>query len=127
MNVIIESPAIDYHVTLAQKILHTCLQLPELQNEVYCQLIRQTSRHPAQHKSGVPVSILLYLALESHLDIRKRTGKIDAKLSSDSIVLSSTVRCRTQRQQWSYGPRPVDTQNGLGPVKKRPQLVLQGL
>ncbi|XP_044163612.1 pleckstrin homology domain-containing family H member 1-like isoform X1 [Acropora millepora] len=40
-----EEGAIDYHVTLAQNALQTCLDNPELQNEVYCQLIKQTSKH----------------------------------------------------------------------------------
>lgn len=56
---VIESPSLDFHVTLAQSILHTCLQHPELQNELYCQLIKQTSRHPVQHKTTVQVSNLL--------------------------------------------------------------------
>ena len=55
MNLAIDSPQIDYHVSLAQNILEVCLQHSELQNEIYCQLIKQTSRHPAQHKSGVQV------------------------------------------------------------------------
>ncbi|XP_068729703.1 pleckstrin homology domain-containing family H member 1-like isoform X1 [Montipora capricornis] len=37
--------AIDYHVSLAQNALQICLDHPELQNEVYCQLIKQTSKH----------------------------------------------------------------------------------
>ena len=55
MNMAIDSPQIDYHVSLAQSILDTCLQQPELQNELYCQLIKQTSRHPPLHKSGIQV------------------------------------------------------------------------
>ena len=55
MNLAIDSPQIDYHVSLAQNILEVCLQHSELQNEIYCQLIKQTSRHPPQHKSGVQV------------------------------------------------------------------------
>ncbi|XP_074661838.1 pleckstrin homology domain-containing family H member 1-like [Tubulanus polymorphus] len=53
MNVGIESPSIDYHVNLAQNILHTCLQYPELQSEIYAQLIKQTSPHPPQHKHAM--------------------------------------------------------------------------
>ena len=54
-NMAIDSLQIDYHVLLAQNILDTCLQQMELQNELYCQLIKQTSRHPPQHKTGVQV------------------------------------------------------------------------
>uniref|UniRef100_A0A8C2CYR7 Pleckstrin homology domain containing, family H (with MyTH4 domain) member 2 n=1 Tax=Cyprinus carpio TaxID=7962 RepID=A0A8C2CYR7_CYPCA len=42
INVAIDTPAIDYHVTLAQCALQVCLTHPELQNEIYCQLIKQT-------------------------------------------------------------------------------------
>ena len=55
-NVAIESSNIDYHVTLAQSVLGTCQRTHELQNELYCQLIKQTSPYPAQSKSGVQVS-----------------------------------------------------------------------
>ncbi|CAH3122183.1 unnamed protein product [Porites lobata] len=40
-----EEAAIDYHVSLAQNALQKCLDHPELQNEFYCQLIKQTSKH----------------------------------------------------------------------------------
>ena len=40
-----QEAAIDYHVSLAQNALQTCLDNPELQNEIYCQLIKQTSKH----------------------------------------------------------------------------------
>ncbi|CAH1262661.1 PLEKHH1 [Branchiostoma lanceolatum] len=46
ISVPLDSPAIDYHVTLAQNALQVCLTHPELQNEIYCQLIKQTSRRP---------------------------------------------------------------------------------
>ncbi|KAJ7357469.1 Pleckstrin y domain-containing H member 2 [Desmophyllum pertusum] len=40
-----QEAAIDYHVSLAQNAMQTCLDNPELQNEIYCQLIKQTSKH----------------------------------------------------------------------------------
>jgi len=40
-----QESAIDYHVSLAQNAMQTCLDHPELQNEIYCQLIKQTSKH----------------------------------------------------------------------------------
>uniref|UniRef100_A0A8C6PGV7 Pleckstrin homology domain containing, family H (with MyTH4 domain) member 1 n=1 Tax=Nothobranchius furzeri TaxID=105023 RepID=A0A8C6PGV7_NOTFU len=44
------SPSIDYHTSLAQNALQVCLTHPELQNEVYCQLIKQTNgRTPHNH------------------------------------------------------------------------------
>ncbi|KAK7482214.1 hypothetical protein BaRGS_00026563 [Batillaria attramentaria] len=58
MNTAIESPSVEFHVRLAQSMLGWCLEHPELQNEMYCQLIRQTSRHPSQPKTAVQ-SLLL--------------------------------------------------------------------
>ncbi|GAB6021120.1 hypothetical protein CHUAL_003752 [Chamberlinius hualienensis] len=52
MSVLVDSAGIDYHVVLAQNALQQCLIMPELQNELYCQLIKQTSRH-TQQKLGV--------------------------------------------------------------------------
>uniref|UniRef100_A0A3Q3ESV2 Pleckstrin homology domain containing, family H (with MyTH4 domain) member 1 n=1 Tax=Labrus bergylta TaxID=56723 RepID=A0A3Q3ESV2_9LABR len=43
INVLVESPSVDYHTSLAQNALQVCLTHPELQNEMYCQLIKQTS------------------------------------------------------------------------------------
>ncbi|XP_016148296.1 pleckstrin homology domain-containing family H member 1-like [Sinocyclocheilus grahami] len=43
INVLVESPSIDYHTSLAQNALQVCLTHPELQNEIYCQLIKQTN------------------------------------------------------------------------------------
>ena len=40
---------------LAQRLLAQCLEHQELQNELYCQLIKQTSRHPSQPKTAVQV------------------------------------------------------------------------
>uniref|UniRef100_A0A4W6FXB5 Pleckstrin homology, MyTH4 and FERM domain containing H2 n=1 Tax=Lates calcarifer TaxID=8187 RepID=A0A4W6FXB5_LATCA len=44
INVAIDAPAIDYHVSLAQSALQVCLAHPELQNELFCQLIKQTRK-----------------------------------------------------------------------------------
>ncbi|XP_053395925.1 pleckstrin homology domain-containing family H member 1-like [Mercenaria mercenaria] len=53
MCTMIESHSLEVHVSLAQSILHQCIQQPQLQNELYCQLIKQTSRHPVQNRSTV--------------------------------------------------------------------------
>ncbi len=73
MALAIDSPQIDYHVSLAQNILETCLQYSELQNEIYCQLIKQTSRHPPQHKSGVQVRSQLILPDQTSSRSRRGT------------------------------------------------------
>ncbi|KAJ7344725.1 hypothetical protein JRQ81_000675 [Phrynocephalus forsythii] len=49
INVPVEASSIDYHVTLAQTALQVCLTHSELQNEIYCQLVKQTSRGGHNH------------------------------------------------------------------------------
>ncbi|XP_061467069.1 pleckstrin homology domain-containing family H member 1 isoform X2 [Rhineura floridana] len=49
INIPVEAPSIDYHVTLAQTALQVCLTHSELQNEIYCQLVRQTNREAQNH------------------------------------------------------------------------------
>lgn len=59
INVAIDAPAIDYHVSLAQSALQVCLAHPELQNEFFCQLIKQTRRRqPHGHPGHLQVCIL---------------------------------------------------------------------
>eukprot|EP00039_Didymoeca_costata_P007498 m.100570 g.100570 ORF g.100570 m.100570 type:complete len:1026 (-) comp13712_c2_seq4:687-3764(-) len=45
-SVPLQASAADYHVLLAQGIIEQGLHTPELHNEIYCQLIKQTSYHP---------------------------------------------------------------------------------
>lgn len=47
----------DYHVSLAQTALQVCLVHPELQSEIYCQLMKQTSCRPPQKYSLMQVGI----------------------------------------------------------------------
>ncbi|XP_069117939.1 pleckstrin homology domain-containing family H member 1-like isoform X2 [Argopecten irradians] len=47
----IDTSKLDFHVELAQSILELCVSHPQLQNELYCQLIKQTTPHPIQHKT----------------------------------------------------------------------------
>lgn len=56
MSVAVNQPGIDYHVVLAQNALQQCLDMPELQTELICALIKQTSRHTGQ-KLGVGVQV----------------------------------------------------------------------
>ncbi|XP_022332423.2 pleckstrin homology domain-containing family H member 1-like isoform X4 [Crassostrea virginica] len=49
----IDSAQLEIHVELAQSVFMTCLQCPELQNEFYCQIIKQLSPHPVTHKTAV--------------------------------------------------------------------------
>uniref|UniRef100_A0A8B9LQY0 Pleckstrin homology domain containing, family H (with MyTH4 domain) member 2 n=1 Tax=Astyanax mexicanus TaxID=7994 RepID=A0A8B9LQY0_ASTMX len=93
INVTIDTPAIDYHVTLAQCALQVCLTHPELQNEIYCQLIKQTRRRQPHGQPGPlqgwqflalcvglflpqhPILWLLQVHLKKHADSRTEVGK----------------------------------------------------
>nr|XP_042909382.1 uncharacterized protein CG43867 [Parasteatoda tepidariorum] len=57
ISVPLDASGIDYHVALAQNALHQCLTQSELQNELLCQLMKQTSRH-SYHKPGVQQLLL---------------------------------------------------------------------
>ncbi|XP_027006068.2 pleckstrin homology domain-containing family H member 2 [Tachysurus fulvidraco] len=93
INVVIDTPAIDYHVTLAQCALQMCLTHSELQNEIYCQLIKQTRRRQPHGQPGPlqgwqflalcvglflpqqPILWLLQVHLKKHADPRTELGK----------------------------------------------------
>ncbi|KAF7710663.1 pleckstrin homology domain-containing family H member 2 [Silurus meridionalis] len=93
INVAIDTPAIDYHVTLAQCALQVCLTHSELQNEIYCQLIKQTRRRQPHGQPGPlqgwqflslcvglflplhPILWLLQVHLKKHADPRTEVGK----------------------------------------------------
>ncbi|XP_061914794.1 pleckstrin homology domain-containing family H member 2 [Entelurus aequoreus] len=62
INVAIDAPAIDYHVSLAQSAQQVCLTHPELQNEFFCQLIKQTQRRQPPCQPG-PLQGWQFLAL----------------------------------------------------------------
>lgn len=57
INVLVESPSIDYHTSLAQNALQVCLTHPELQNEMYCQLIKQTNGRTPHNYSLIQVGL----------------------------------------------------------------------
>ncbi|XP_059179825.1 pleckstrin homology domain-containing family H member 2 [Centropristis striata] len=93
INVAIDAPAIDYHVSLAQSALQVCLAHPELQNEFFCQLMKQTRRRqPHSHPGPLqgwqflalcvglflpqhPFLWLLQVHLKRHGDSRTEVGK----------------------------------------------------
>lgn len=92
INVAIDAPAIDYHVSLAQSALQVCLTHPELQNELFCQLIKQTRRRQPQQPGPLqgwqflalcvglflpqhPFLWLLQVHLKRHGDSRSEVGK----------------------------------------------------
>ncbi|XP_061693306.1 pleckstrin homology domain-containing family H member 2 isoform X2 [Syngnathoides biaculeatus] len=93
INVALDAPAIDYHVSLVQSALQVCLTHPELQNEFFCQLIKQTQkRQPHGHPGPLqgwqflalcvglfvpqhPFFWLLQAHLKRHGDSRTEVGK----------------------------------------------------
>uniref|UniRef100_A0A4W3JA20 Pleckstrin homology domain containing, family H (with MyTH4 domain) member 1 n=1 Tax=Callorhinchus milii TaxID=7868 RepID=A0A4W3JA20_CALMI len=92
INVLVEMPSIDYHVSLAQNALQVCLTHTELQNEVYCQFIKQTSHRQPHNFSLIQCWQLLALCvalflpqhhflwylklhLQRHADSRTEIGK----------------------------------------------------
>ncbi|KAK2533274.1 Plekhh1 [Columba livia] len=92
INVPVEAPSIDYHVSLAQTALQVCLTHTELQNEIYCQLVKQTSCRQPQNHSFIQCWQLLALCaplflpqhhflwyvkqhLQRHADPRSEIGK----------------------------------------------------
>ncbi|KAL4656153.1 pleckstrin homology domain-containing family H member 1-like isoform X2 [Arapaima gigas] len=95
INVLVELPSIDYHMSLAQNALQVCLTHPELQNEMYCQLMKQTNgRTPHNYSLTqcwqlLSVCIALFLPqhhflwylrqyLQRHADPRTEVGKYAA-------------------------------------------------
>uniref|UniRef100_A0A8C0QWA2 Pleckstrin homology, MyTH4 and FERM domain containing H1 n=1 Tax=Canis lupus dingo TaxID=286419 RepID=A0A8C0QWA2_CANLU len=92
INVPVEAASVDYHVSLAQTALQVCLVHPELQSEIYCQLMKQTSCRPPQKYSLVQCWQLLALCtplflpqhhflwyvkqqFQRHADPRNETGQ----------------------------------------------------
>ncbi|NXP63212.1 PKHH1 protein, partial [Chloropsis cyanopogon] len=92
INVPVEASSIDYHVSLAQTALQVCLTHTELQNEIYCQLVKQTSCRQPQNHSVIQCWQLLALCaplflpqhhflwyikqhLQRHADPRSEIGK----------------------------------------------------
>lgn len=79
MSVAVNQPGIDYHVVLAQNALQQCLDMPELQSELICTLIKQTSRHTGQ-KLGVGVQVNKKLGIPARVsckvDTRIRRGRV---------------------------------------------------
>ncbi|GCB80032.1 hypothetical protein scyTo_0016087 [Scyliorhinus torazame] len=92
INVLVEAPSIDYHVSLAQNALQVCLAHTELQNEIYCQFIKQTSHRQPHNFSLIQCWQLLALCvalflpqhhflwylklhLQRHADPRTEIGK----------------------------------------------------
>ncbi|NXI97312.1 PKHH1 protein, partial [Psophia crepitans] len=118
INVPVEAPSIDYHVSLAQTALQVCLTHTELQNEIYCQLVKQTSCRQPQNHSVIQCWQLLALCaplflpqhhflwyikqhLQRHADPRSEIGKyaIYCQRSVDRTVQTGEREARPSRME----------------------------
>ncbi|XP_058445741.1 uncharacterized protein CG43867 isoform X5 [Malaya genurostris] len=91
LSVAVNQPGIDYHVVLAQNALQQCLDMPELQSELICTLIKQTSRHTGQ-KLGVGVQQLLLCATQSLFTCDTQQGNTtQANGSSPTSIQAPSV------------------------------------
>ncbi|KFQ17385.1 Pleckstrin homology domain-containing family H member 1, partial [Merops nubicus] len=118
INVPVEAPSIDYHVSLAQTALQVCLTHTELQNEIYCQLVKQTSCRQPQNHSVIQCWQLLALCaplflpqqhflwyikqhFQRHADPRSETGKyaIYCQRSVDRTVQTGEREARPSRME----------------------------
>ncbi|XP_075282228.1 pleckstrin homology domain-containing family H member 1 isoform X1 [Opisthocomus hoazin] len=118
INVPVEAPSIDYHVSLAQTALQVCLTHTELQNEIYCQLVKQTNCRPPQNHSVIQCWQLLALCaplflpqhhflwyvkqhLQRHADPRSEIGKyaIYCQRSVDRTVQTGEREAKPSRME----------------------------
>ncbi|XP_042646891.1 pleckstrin homology domain-containing family H member 1 isoform X5 [Tyto alba] len=118
INVPVEAPSIDYHVSLAQTALQVCLTHCELQNEIYCQLVKQTSCRQPQNHSVIQCWQLLALCaplflpqhhflwyikqhLQRHADPRSEIGKyaIYCQRSVDRTVQTGEREAKPSRME----------------------------
>uniref|UniRef100_A0A8C3EY01 Pleckstrin homology, MyTH4 and FERM domain containing H1 n=1 Tax=Corvus moneduloides TaxID=1196302 RepID=A0A8C3EY01_CORMO len=118
INVPVEASSIDYHVSLAQTALQVCLTHTELQNEIYCQLVKQTSCRQPQNHSVVQCWQLLALCaplflpqhhflwyikqhLQRHADPRSEIGKyaIYCQRSVDRTVQAGEREAKPSRME----------------------------
>ncbi|NXS54837.1 PKHH1 protein, partial [Brachypteracias leptosomus] len=118
INVPVEAASIDYHVSLAQTALQVCLTHTELQNEIYCQLVKQTSCRQPQNHSLIQCWQLLALCaplflpqhhflwyikqhFQRHADPRSETGKyaIYCQRSVERTVQAGEREARPSRME----------------------------
>ncbi|XP_034672158.1 uncharacterized protein CG43867 isoform X9 [Drosophila subobscura] len=106
MSVAVNQPGIDYHVVLAQNALQHSLDMPELQTEMICILIKQTSRHMGQ-KLSVGVQQLLLCATQSLFTCdTQQAGNAHANGSSPTSiqapVAAPIIDCKSNPPAYSF-------------------------
>ncbi|XP_026838915.1 uncharacterized protein CG43867 isoform X3 [Drosophila erecta] len=106
MSVAVNQPGIDYHVVLAQNALQHALDMPELQTEMICILIKQTSRHMGQ-KLSVGVQQLLLCATQSLFTCdTQQAGHAQANGSSPTSIQAPSatpiIDCKSNPPVYSF-------------------------
>ncbi|XP_037726736.1 uncharacterized protein CG43867 isoform X11 [Drosophila subpulchrella] len=106
MSVAVNQPGIDYHVVLAQNALQHALDMPELQTEMICILIKQTSRHIGQ-KLSVGVQQLLLCATQSLFTCdTQQAGHAQANGSSPTSIQAPAatpiIDCKSNPPAYSF-------------------------
>lgn len=85
----LDSSGIDYHVTLLQNCLQLCFSHPELQNELFCQLVKQTSPHSACNKLCGSSGVQQFLLCATHTIFAcDSSGTCSEKTSPTSVAES---------------------------------------
>ncbi|XP_060531938.1 uncharacterized protein CG43867 isoform X3 [Cylas formicarius] len=91
----VDQAGIDYHVILAQNALQQCLDTPELQPELICALVKQTSKSAALPKLGVQQ--LLLCATQSLFTCETNAPSINSTISDDQIALSNIQAAQEEK------------------------------
>ncbi|XP_019307017.2 pleckstrin homology domain-containing family H member 1 isoform X6 [Panthera pardus] len=114
INVPVEAASIDYHVSLAQTALQVCLVHPELQSEIYCQLMKQTSCRPPQKYSLMQCWQLLALCAPLFLPQHHFLWYIKQQLQRHADPTNETGQYAT------YCQRAVERTLQVGEREARP-------
>lgn len=83
MSVAVSVPAIDYHIVLAQNALQVGLDTPELQTELFCGLIKQTTKYTGQ----------ISKKLSKQKRVRTKKGLV---LRNSRLYITATYTCNTE-------------------------------
>ncbi|XP_040333411.1 pleckstrin homology domain-containing family H member 1 isoform X7 [Herpailurus yagouaroundi] len=114
INVPVEAASVDYHVSLAQTALQVCLVHPELQSEIYCQLMKQTSCRPPQKYSLMQCWQLLALCAPLFLPQHHFLWYIKQQLQRHADPTNETGQYAT------YCQRAVERTLQVGEREARP-------
>ncbi|XP_027478506.2 pleckstrin homology domain-containing family H member 2 isoform X2 [Zalophus californianus] len=125
INAAVDSPAIDYHISLAQSALQICLTHPELQNEICCQLIKQTRRRQPQNQPGplqgwqlLALCVGLFLPHHPFLWLLRLHLKRNADSRIWKICHLLSAMCRKNTTKWRSRSKTLKNGNSFNPSSK---------